>query len=107
MSKVSLLFPCFLWNILLLFPNFSIDVHLKKAFVWLNIIYNNWILVQKVLINELKVTRVEAKRRLSSENILPAKDKLNTIKLRIASAVESREAKIVALQQRLRDHVLA
>jgi len=53
----------------------------------------------------LKVTRVEAKRKLSIESLLPAKEKLNSIQMKMASATESREAKIAALQERLREHV--
>ena len=60
----------------------------------------------RIFVENFKVIRVEAKRKLCNENLLPAKDKLNTIKLRMASAAESREAKIGALQERLREHVL-
>ncbi len=49
--------------------------------------------------------RVEAKRKLSVENLLPAKEKLNSIQMKMASAAESRDAKITALQERLREHV--
>ncbi len=49
--------------------------------------------------------RVEAKRKLSIESLLPAKEKLNSIQMKMASAAESRDAKITALQERLREHV--
>jgi hypothetical protein len=51
------------------------------------------------------VIRVEAKRKLSIESLLPAKEKLNSIQMKMASAAESRDAKITALQERLREHV--
>ncbi len=49
--------------------------------------------------------RVEAKRKLSVESLLPAKEKLNSIQMKMASAAELRDAKITALQERLREHV--
>lgn len=53
------------------------------------------------------MTRIELKRRLSDDSDLLAKEKLESIQRKLSCANALRESKISALQNRLKEHVLA